>query len=637
MLDVSLDLDDASDFRSAWAAMTPTKRPRLLLWSIENVVTELGRPYNHYDYPHFGAPGGPDDAFDDHRVREIILQMGSRLGKTFFGQRATIYNGTQLRLQQIFGSTKEELASQVVKRTYSMLRQVPKFRRKLVKPERLQNQHLIEFEGCNVFVGWARSAATFADKDCYRAHGNEIDDWQHLTTSKDGDPIDQFMERMKNHWGERKIVLESIPKIRGKSRVETRRLKGWNCEYYVPCPHCQRKQILEFGGPDTPFGVKFSRDNGELKAWYECKFCHQRIENHHRASVMRKGVWVPEGCEVVDGETPDTTSPDYKWKGWASASWVRGTPRHNNEIASYRLASLAALAVSWNDIAEVWLNACGKAQKLRNVVNQWFAETWEIRKSRSEPDELRKRIATVYRRGDVPEWATELTIGVDRQRADGGFCVAVAVAHGPEGMAHLVDWDSFPDLDTFREKFQLRAWHKADGDKPLYAVVTAVDSGWNPTETYRFCLENDNTVAVKGGVVGTGETYAWTDLKQSKHETEDLALLLVNTEVTESDLQSRLDEKSSGEPGCLTICQDAAKDDDFIEQITNAVLTDKLDSKGDSRLLWVKKEESYPNDIRDAIRYAITVHEAWEDDEDEATGTSKVNVEFRPDGRSWID
>jgi phage terminase large subunit GpA-like protein len=605
---------------------------------MENVVTELGRPYNHYDYPHFGAPGGPDDAFDDHRVREIVLQMGSRLGKTFFGQRTTIYNGCQLRLQQIFGSTKEELASQVVKRTYKMIREVPKFNRKLVKPERLQGQHLIEFEGCNVFVGWSRSAATFADKDVYRGHANEVDDWQHLTTSKDGDPLDQLLERAKNHWSERKFTIESIPKIKGKSRVEARRLKGWNCEYYVPCPHCQRKQVLEFGGPDTTYGVKFAREDGELKAWYKCRYCEDRIENHHRAWMMRRGAWVPHGCEVVDDETPDSTSKDYKWEGWSKAPWVKGMPTKNNEIASYRLASLAALAVNWNDIAEVWFQASGRAQKIRNVVNQWFADTWEIRKTRSEPDELRKRIATDYRRGEVPEWAETITIGVDRQRADGGFVVAVVVAHNSDGRSHILDWGIFPDLATVRTKLILRAWHKPGGSGSLYAVVTAVDSGWNATETYRFCLEHDDIIAVKGGSNQTGETYGWTDLKQSKHETQDLSLLMVNTEVTESDLQVRLDEKKADDPGALTICADAAKDDDFIEQLTNAVLTDKLDQKGESKLLWIKKEEHQPNDIRDALRYAIAVYEAWEDSEHEAgSGDGRVNVQSRPDGRAWTD
>lgn len=637
MTATSLDLDDATDLRECFRSFVPTSRPRLLLWSIDNIVTELGRPYNHFEYPHFGAPGGPDDAFDSGSVREIVLQMGSRLGKTFFGQRATIYNGTQLRLPQIFGSTKEELSSQVVKRTYSMLRQVKSFRRHLIKQERLQNQHLIEFDGCNVFVGWARSAATFADKDVYRAHGNEIDDWQHLTTSKDGDPLDQFLERAKNHWSERKVILESIPKIKGKSRVEHRRLKGWNCELYVPCPHCQRKQVLEFGGKDSDYGLKYESTDGTLVAWYECRFCHGKIENHHRAGMMRRGVWVPEGCSVVDGPTPDTTSDTYRWRGWANADWVTGTPRHNNETASYRLASFYALAVNWQDIAEAWISATNKPQKLRNVVNQWFAETWELRKARSEPDTIRTRLATEYRRGELPAWAECVTIGVDRQRADGGFVVYVVLAHG-SGRSHVVDWGSHATLDEFNSKVRTRAWYSVDGKTPRYAVATAIDSGWNPTETYRFCLENEACVPIKGAVINTGETYSWTALAHSKYETGDLELFLVNTEVTESDLQQRMDELVPEDVGSLSLCAEAAADDEFILQLTNAVLTDKVDQKGNSRLLWVKRDEAAPNDIRDAIRYGITIYEAISDEQADATeGSTTVRTDARPDGRSWVE
>jgi hypothetical protein len=46
----------------------------------------MGHPYDHFAYPHLGAPGGPLDAIDCRQYLEIWLQWGTRLGKSFVGQ-----------------------------------------------------------------------------------------------------------------------------------------------------------------------------------------------------------------------------------------------------------------------------------------------------------------------------------------------------------------------------------------------------------------------------------------------------------------------------------------------------------------------------------------------------------------------
>jgi hypothetical protein len=37
------------------------------------------------------------------------------------------------------------------------------------------------------------------------------------------------------------------------------------------------------------------------------------------------------------------------------------------------------------------------------------------------------------------------------------------------------------------------------------------------------------------------------------------------------------------------------------------MLTDKLDTRGNAKLLWVKKDEGVHNDFRDAIRYGLAL------------------------------
>lgn len=642
----SLELDDASDLWECMSAMAPTERPRVLLWAEEHIVTDLNKPYDHNRFPHIGAPGGPLDAFDDHNVREIVLQWGSRLGKTFVGQVFTIYNGTQLRLPQMFGGTNEKLALQVVQRTYKMLRQVPRLNRALVKQERMQAAHLIEFWGCSVYVGWSRSAATFADKDCFRGHANEYDDWTHLTTSKDGDPGDQYQERFKNHWGDRKVLFESIPKVRGKSRIEAKRLAGWNCEFQVPCPHCRTYQQIDIGDRDTDFGLKFEVDQGVMvDAWYQCCHCHERIENHHRPAMMRRGVWVPDGCGVDHAAAyeVDVRSPDYQWRGWSKAHWITGNPSRDNEIASYRLASYSSLAVSWHDCATAYITSKDKPQKFRNFWNQWHGHTWEMRRSKSMPEVIAERCAIDLHAGIVPPWASFLTLTIDRQKADGGFCPWVVMAHHEtDEIAHVIDYDTSETLEKAWEAAWGKPYSMREAGLPLYIEPVAIDSGWSPKQTYEFCQDeaHPQCVPCKGSATKSAdEPYKWTDLDESKHDTEGLSLLLVNTGYTETALQAMLDDGIPGEPNSLSLCIRAAKDMDFIGQLTNMTLSDKVGQDGEPVLLWVKKDESTPNDYRDCVRYGLALAQAFRDQRDAESGadapSGKVNVTKRSDGRDW--
>ncbi len=626
--------------------MAPTVVERLLPFSERCIVNETGKIYNHHAYPHLGAPGGPMDAFDLYSVREIALQFSSRLGKTFFGQSCTIYNGTRRRIPQMFASPKEELSSQVVQRTYKMIRQVPEVNRCLAKPLRLQQQHLIEFWGCCVFVGWARSAATLADKDAIGGHAGEFDDWDHLTTSKDGDPGDQFSERFKNHWNDRKVVYESIPKIRSKSRIERKRLLGTNCNLQVPCPRCQQYQVLQFGSPDSKFGVKWQIVDGLVQAWYECIHCNGRIESHERSAMMRRGVWCPEGCKVKSDVATliDCRAPDYEFRGWKYATWIDGKPARDGEIASYQLSSLYALSLSWRDIAKAFLDCKNQPQRLRNFKNQWLAETWEIRRSRTEPEALAARLKTDYAKSELPIWTDTVAMAIDRQKAEGGFVKFLIVASGPDNRWQEIDYGSEDSLELVWEKYANRPYYRVDGSGPLFVKdgPTAIDSGWQPTVTYDFCRDEDhpNCVPCKGGSTDNADVaYKWSPLDKSKHETDDLELLLVSTTFTETLLQHLFDSGIPGEPGSIGLSSDAAADMDFINEITNAMLTDRQDKVGEPVLLYVKKDEAFPNDYRDCFRYVLTVVEAWRD----AGGPSgesikqRVVVEQRPDGRNWVE
>jgi len=46
---------------------------------------------------------------------------------------------------------------------------------------------------------------------------------------------------------------------------------------------------------------------------------------------------------------------------------------------------------------------------------------------------------------------------------------------------------------------------------------------------------------------------------------------------------------------------------EFIGELCNATMADKVDQRGNAKLLWVKKNEADPNDFRDATRYGLAL------------------------------
>ena len=207
--------------KSALRYLKPTPRSRHLSWFRQHAHNVDGHPYSAESYPHLGAPGGPLDALDAPSVRKIWLQFASRLGKTFIGQCASMKKADSNPGPMIFGSSVEKVAVEVVERTYKMLEHSPKVCRQL-RPKSRRRQSCIDFDACQMYVSWSRSVSTLADKEAEFGHANEIDKWEHLATSKEADPLKLFLDRFKNR-PHHKVILESTPTVKGKSRVEAGR------------------------------------------------------------------------------------------------------------------------------------------------------------------------------------------------------------------------------------------------------------------------------------------------------------------------------------------------------------------------------------------------------------------------------
>lgn len=611
-------------------------------WLPEHVVmpsgTETsGQPFSVATFPHVD---GVLTAFDDPAVRIIVLQWGTRLGKTTTClSLMSLQAATNPRNMMFAGSTKDAAGRVVASRLYPILAATDGVKEQLL-PESRRSKLDVRLAACRIFVGWSGSETSLADVGAYFGVGNEIDKWDQ-DVSSEADSLMLFLNRFKgftNH----KVILESTPTIKGRSRVEQWMHRSNQHRRYVPCPLCGRYQMLVKGIEDQPGGIKWERkDNGDSDAdlafrtaYYECKFCEGRIDNYHRVPMLRRGVWCPEGCSINDDGT------------------ISGTAiNHGSDIVGFGpLPSWYALTETWGSFARAWIRAQKRPRDLQDVVNSYMAETWETRKTKSTPEKIAERITGVTPRGIVPDGGLFLTVTVDRQAAEGGYVVYTVIAHGEDDRCWLVEWGATRLLSDVWENVARRMYPHADGGPSMTPVAMMVDSGWNTKDTYRFCDDHPGVTPCKGASNDLGGApYKFVEIRDGSGGSAKKELLLVGTDYWETDLQMKLDDRLAGEPGSLTLAVEAGRDIELMAQICNGQLKDAVDSRGNAKMLWVKKEETQPNDFRDCIRYGLCLARAWLDEQrgvmprrmvvnTNRTARTVVNYgETRPDGRQWLE
>lgn len=617
-------------YETALASLAPHKAMRSLQWFRENTATHEGKPYRDGQYPHIGAPGGPCDVLDDRSIWVIWLQWASRLGKTFFGQCALQFFSDMSPGPMMFASESQRLALDVVSRSYGMIEHNDILKGQLL-PKHLRKQDRIVLSSCQIHVGWARSVGTLADKAVRFGHANEIDKWEHQTTSTEADPLKLFDDRFKEFPTHKKIK-EGTPAVKRHSRVERGRLGSSNCQYFVPCPHCKKYQTLRMGatGEDGKFDskqpgrIQFDKlPNGKTDkevarktACYICLHCEGEIFDEHRAWMMRRGVWVPEGCGVdhekaltaaelwkaVGGDGADLLSV---WRGWSSADWIIGEPARDGPDAGYQLSSLYALALRWGDIAAEFVDCLDNPQNLRNFVNQWLGETWEASKNQQTFEQLGKRIISTVAHGVVPAGFSLLTCAIDKQLDTYPYVVE---AWGDGRKSHTIDYGIRQTLEEIFDDVLVLEYPHEDGGPKLTIIFTLIDTGFRPSGVYEFCsgccAKGVNVWACKGASKPLDTTYRESTLGE-KTSMPGAPLILVDGITTQDWIDRQLHSlMPADQGGCSLFAGSVGEHQDFLEQLLNDAAVFDLDSNNYAREKWQRINESTPNDYRDCRRYA---------------------------------
>ncbi len=551
-------------------------------------------------------------AFDDQHTREIDLQWATRLGKTIISIQLLAFVAATRPMPGLFATSTQSLAQRTVRnKIYPILSSIEETRQLLPDP-RWRSVEELRLRNSIWAVAWSGSATQLADLSAFYGYANEIDKWSLNERlggdAGEGDPLAQFEERFKE-FPNAKTIFECSPSTKSHSRIERKLLASTNGRYWVPCPKCQQRQVLQLGAANPlEGGILFDKEaDGSMDAAtarrtarYVCCHCRYEIYDDQRHRMMRLGEWAPEGCSVdVLGR-------------------VVGTPRRDARRWGGQLSSLYSLQLRWGDVAESFVRSVGNPGKLRMFVNGWLAETWEPFKRKSEPEEVGVRLSTTVPRGVIPHWATWLFAAVDIQ---GDHYVWVALACGPGEREHLVDHGTCETLEQVESWVIKRAFDHEDGGGALTPALTLIDCGFRTKDVYDFCQRFRSTPhrvqpckgantdcageAYEVKVIGMNEANQGARTKKLLMRAgRGLTRIRVNPYYYEPILQEQLDSRANGGEGGLSLHADAASDVDLLRQLCNGAESVEPSKTDPNRHLWVKRWDNEPNDYRDAKKYA---------------------------------
>lgn len=474
-------LDVDAYLRPAYTAWAPPPRLTLSEWADRYFYLSAESAAEPGRWKTLPYQRGIMDAITDPAVTQVSVMKSARVGYTkainatvgyFIHQDPCPIMIVQPTLEDAQGYSKEEIAP--------MLRDCPVLAQLVPQPKTRDADNTIllkRFPGGTLSIVGANSPRGFRRVSRKAVLFDETDGYP-PSAGTEGDQIQLGIRRTEYYW-DRKIVAGSTPTIAGRSRIERMFLAGDQRRYYVPCPHCETFQVLQFPR------FKWPKGKPEL-AIYICLGCGAEIDHRHKRDMVHAGEWRPG----PHAQFPDVPPPA-PFAGHASFHlW-----------AGYSFSPNA----TWGQLCTEFVAAQKHgAEQLKTFINTALGEPWQDRGEAPEWQHLYAR-REPYPLGSCPEGVLFLTAGVDVQK---DRLVYEVVGWGREKRSWSIDAGVLPG-DTSDatargpwialEGLLARRYLHAGGTE-LSIAMLAVDSGFNTQVVYAWARQHpmSRVIAVRG-------------------------------------------------------------------------------------------------------------------------------------------
>lgn len=551
--------------------LKPPPKLTLSQWSNEYAVLSKETSSQTGRFQSYKYQDGIMDAITDPANEYITMMKSARVGYTRIVDNAIGYYihqdpspmmVVQPRVEDAEDYSKTEIAP--------MLRDTPVLA-ELTPPEKSKssgqtilkkkflNSAILSMIGANSPGGFRRVTIRvlfFDEVDAYPVGG----------AGSEGDQIALGIKRTETFWN-RKIVMGSTPTIKGISRIEKSYLESDQRKYFVPCPHCGAYQVLEWGGKDVPYGIKWHKDeNGEglpETTYYACRHNGCVIEHHSLAWMVENGEW-------------RATAPA-PFKGHAGFHiW-----------AGYSLFPNAA----WPKLVEEWLKVKNDPLRRQTFYNTTLGEPYEDFGEFALSENRLLERCEVWDT-EVPDGVAVLTAGIDTQ--DDRFEIEVK-GWGANEENWSIAFDIIEgDLETPEpwerlDAYLQQVWRRADG-RGFTISAACMDSGGHHTQqVYKFCKERlgRRIWAIKGeSAQGGKRSPVWPVKRITQRNRVNFRPIIIGVNAAKDSIRHRLNltlPESGAAPGYMHF--PVQRDLHYFSQLLAEKLTIK-ESGGQKYRVW---------------------------------------------------
>lgn len=432
--------------------------------------------------------------------------------------------------------------------------------------EGVNNQQMKSFPGGFLMFSYSGSPNTMRGRSAPIILCDEIDGYE-ITT--EGDQVQLLWQRAATFGDQRKLIETSTPTIKGVSKIEKAFEAGDQRRYWMPCPHCEQWQTLQWSQ------VTWDKDEeGHLPetARYICEHNKCTITDGDKSWMLRNGEW----------------RADKPFKGHAS----------------FHLSELYSPWRRWEDIVQSFLDK-KNANDLQSFINVSLAETWE------EAGESVDQHVLAERREDyaaeVPDGVLVLTAGVDVQK---DRIEVETVGWGADFESWGIDrtqlWGDPEETAVWEDldRYLLQQWTNPDGNQ-LGVACACVDSGYLTSSVYKWVAPRAGRriYAVKG-VAGEGKPVVQKSPKPRTPGKAPKTMFAVGVDGVKGSILSNLSRKEAG-PGYCHFPLNYPNE--FFEQLTAEKRVTKY-RKGFPYREWVKtRARNEALDIRVYAYAAISI------------------------------
>jgi len=491
------------------------------------------------------------EAFSNNKTRLIVMKWGTQLGKTeillnctgwsidespgpvlvVYPNETTLKKISTTRIQPMINSC----APLVAKKHHS----ADKFK--------ISEMH---FTDCLLYLASAQTPADLASMPIQYLFCDEVGKFPTFS-GKEGDPVKLATERQKAFPYTSKTVLVSSPTTSDGSISQYFNNCEESLQYFVPCPHCDILQPLNFDNIKWETG---GHPSSEPLAWreaaktaqYFCGSCGAEITDNQKIKILGEGKWLRK-----DGSEPDIESTSI----------------------GFELSSLYSPLLKWGAMAAEFLEAKQDIPRLMVFVNGWLAQDWEDTSiEKKDPVETLKSHVSEIPLRTAPTDTLALTMGIDSQ-ASGFFFIVRAWKR--DRTSTMIDFGFLPSFrDVEQAVFENSYPMEGDPNTRLAIWRAAIDTGGTrlddgPTmteATYSWLRKSSRNIVwgVKGASWRTGARVKHTIMdrmpgKRGKRIPGGLVLFMVDTIAFKEAIHWRLSIPSD-EPGAYLFHSDTTED-----------------------------------------------------------------------------